>query len=152
MVGFTNGASYLKNAERLFPFIDRAGWEFCETAAEEQFETPTYRLSNDVLTAFGMTMRANLVADRQTNLRVRMTNEVAEAILSGEMKPLYGLDGEAVSTGRVFAVSLIGVFCLAQKQAMPGDIIVFVSGGEVPLLLRPQQDNFSSLANATLIA
>jgi hypothetical protein len=136
-------ASHLKDAEGLFAIIDRAGWEFGETASMEQFETPIYRLSGEnVQSAFRCTMCADTIVDGDTGLRLRLTDKHAEAVLSGEKKLLSGLQGNAVAKGRVFAVSRNGLFCLAPAETMPGDSIAFVSGGEVPLLLRPHEDKF----------
>jgi hypothetical protein len=65
----------------------------------------------------------------------------AEAQERGGLKPLRNLEAISLSGGRRFAVSRLGFFCLVPEEAKPGDLVGVVAGGEVPLLLRPQQDS-----------
>lgn len=128
-----------KHSEDLFPILDRAGWEYNKTAGIEQFKTAVYNISEQsfyhelVLTILGDVPYA--AGDNWKRLRS------AEAQERGRLKPLRNLEAISLSGGRRFAVSRLGSFCLVPEEAKPRDLIVVVAGGEVLLLLRPQQDS-----------
>ena len=110
--------------------VDRAGWQPSESGGYQQFETPVYRTTEEsMLRAYERTWNA----------------DSAMNVYTGKLQRLGQPDGDndgIMGTDRMFAVSFLGYFCLVPQEARLGDKIVVVKGGEVPLLLRPQQANF----------
>jgi hypothetical protein len=82
-------------------------------------------------------MQADVVLKGDVTVRKA---KALDAIASGETKPLQKELEMLVTARRVFAVTLFSYFCLAPQEAKPGDMIMVVTGGEVPLLLQPLED------------
>lgn len=123
-------AATLKVRRGDFPLIGCADWQFNEMQGYEQFRRPVYHVTREsVLFAYARTINTDTMTNKHT----------------GQLQRLWEKDGfqnPNVTFGRRFAVSALGYLCMLPDEASLGDKIVLVKGGQVPLLLRPQQANF----------
>ena len=116
--------------QSIFPVIGRADWHFSPSGGSEQFEIPAYMVTGEsILEAYKRTRQADTAPNALTGQKKRLARP-------------SDTSGVVFHMARRFVVSSRGYFCLVPREARLGDKIVVVKGGQVPLLLRPQQAEF----------
>jgi hypothetical protein len=130
----------LPKSKDFLPLVDCADWEYSETSGVQQFKVPVYRPSGDsIYVAIFRAISADVIP--MSNFKVRNTK-------FDEKSKVEDLCDEEIRYSswmwlhRTFSVSHSGWFCLVPEEAQPGDKIGIISGWEVPLLLRPHQNNY----------